>query len=153
MPRLFSYRSTMCNEMVSDATKFATELEAIESVAISRNSSKSVNGVLLVDLGLFVQVLEGDSDAIDEIMHSIYTDKRHTSVTVLLDEVVSKPMFEQWHMKVFMLDELSKVLQQEVSMLRDYCNNNRVDKGLEAVGWMRKLVTTQKPDSSDNFMS
>ncbi|GAA4267575.1 BLUF domain-containing protein [Frondihabitans peucedani] len=64
----------------------------------TNNSSDGVTGMLLYRDGHFLQVLEGDYDAVRAKMAVIAADDRHSDVTTLLEEVVSERRFPEWTM-------------------------------------------------------
>ena len=78
----------------------ALEYEAgrILSVAISRNASLGVTGCLVSTERYFAQVLEGDPDALRELMASIETDERHDEVHTIEFHEVDKRLFPTWSM-------------------------------------------------------
>lgn len=65
----------------------------------ARNLSLGVTGMLLgAANGNFVQVIEGSIAAIEETFARIAHDMRHTSISVLLDQIVSARAFPDWSM-------------------------------------------------------
>lgn len=57
-----------------------------------------VTGGLVCTTDYFAQFLEGPPVAIDELMHSIEADTRHTDVTVLEDRSTSQRSLPDWDM-------------------------------------------------------
>jgi len=74
------------------------EIQNIVDVARARNSTLDVTGGLIATPKSFSQVLEGPSDAIDELMESICRDVRHEQVLVVLDHLVERRRFPLWAM-------------------------------------------------------
>ncbi|MDB5479338.1 MAG: blue light sensor protein [Caulobacteraceae bacterium] len=68
----------------------------IVTVARSRNATLRVTGALISTDGAFAQVLEGPPAAVDELMVSIYRDRRHTDVNVVLVESLAERRFPAW---------------------------------------------------------
>ncbi len=64
-----------------------------------RNIEQEISGILIYHRGVFLQLLEGDADAVKDIFRLIERDRRHKQVTTLL--AADKPggrVFGQWPM-------------------------------------------------------
>lgn len=85
---------------VSTATRAMTEddLEDILRAARSRNKEMDVTGLLLYRDGAFIQVLEGEDDAVQEIYDLIESDERHRGVTLLSTTSIEEREFPNWQM-------------------------------------------------------
>jgi hypothetical protein len=79
-------------------------LTALLDLARSRNSSLNLTGMLIFSKGSFLQVLEGDKLAIDQVFQSICLDARHTSVYVIDKCVIEQRNFGNWTMGFHKLD-------------------------------------------------
>jgi len=73
-------------------------LKAILELARTRNSERSVTGMLLFSEGSFFQVLEGDEKTLDELFTAIAADPRHKRVTKIIDEPIARRDFSAWSM-------------------------------------------------------
>lgn len=92
---------TLCQLVyVSAAVKpfSVAELTALLSKARSRNTPNQISGVLLHQSGSFLQVLEGESEAVDATYTRISKDLRHGKVTLLLRQTIAKRNFSDWSM-------------------------------------------------------
>lgn len=78
----------------------AAELQGLTQVAQSRNGHESITGVLLYDDDQFYQWLEGPTDSIGRVMHSIVNDPRHTGLEVLDKKSDDTRRFGNWTMKL-----------------------------------------------------
>lgn len=76
----------------------AANLEEILTDARNGNKQRGITGVLMYFDDVFVQILEGDRDAISELMVSIARDSRHHSLKVFYEAEVEKRAFESWSM-------------------------------------------------------
>lgn len=87
---------------VSESTGPLDEVELARVVQQSRNNNAldGVTGLLWSDGTRFVQVLEGDAEALDDAMRRIAADPRHRSITVLHDRVVAEREFGSWSMEL-----------------------------------------------------
>jgi hypothetical protein len=75
------------------------DAQAIAEAAAQRNLRVSLTGLLLYTPSHFVQVLEGDHDAIDETLLRIRSDPRHTHVVIIDDREVASREFRAWGMR------------------------------------------------------
>lgn len=91
------------------------------------NDARKVSGVLVYHHGRFIQLLEGRSKSVGEIMDKIRHDPRHTDIQVVLDADVDGQPLCTWLMGFgsedfadsrlgaqtycFSLDEIKKLLQ------------------------------------------
>lgn len=74
------------------------ELAQILADARGGNEARDVTGVLVYADGVFLQVLEGERAALDELIESIRSDKRHHSMKVFRDEPIDERAFSDWRM-------------------------------------------------------
>lgn len=92
MPFQLGYVSTATKQMLRD------DLIRILQVARRNNQGEGITGLLLFDGGNFLQVLEGEKDVVSRVFSRIDRDDRHRDLTVLFEEQVDAPQFEQWSM-------------------------------------------------------
>lgn len=59
------------------------EVENIVAVSLSRNAKLGVTGALISTGSYFAQVLEGEREAVEELMDSIDADPRHMRVKIV----------------------------------------------------------------------
>ncbi len=76
-------------------------LENIQTASIARNSELNITGLLIATKFHFAQVLEGPTEAVDEVMASITIDPRHCEVEVLRREEIAIRQFANWQLAVF----------------------------------------------------
>ena len=74
------------------------DLEEILEQARRSNGSKGITGALVYVDGVFLQILEGDPEAVQELMARISGDVRHETVTVLKQGIVPAAIFSDWKM-------------------------------------------------------
>ncbi|WP_375436018.1 BLUF domain-containing protein [uncultured Hymenobacter sp.] len=75
-----------------------TELQALLAKARSRNEQYNVTGVLLYHEGQFMQLLEGEAEAVHSLYSIIAQDSRHTGILKLADKPISARSFPEWAM-------------------------------------------------------
>lgn len=75
-----------------------TELQDLLAKARSRNEQYGVTGVLLYHEGQFMQLLEGEAEAVHTLYSKIEQDARHTGIFKLADKPISARSFAEWAM-------------------------------------------------------
>jgi Sensors of blue-light using FAD len=74
------------------------ELGTLFTAARSDNKAQGITGALLLSGDWFVQVLEGEQNAVRALFTVIERDPRHTDVTLLDTRPVSERVFARWAM-------------------------------------------------------
>ncbi len=74
------------------------ELADILKKSVQNNTQRNVTGLLLYSKGTFMQVIEGESDAIDALFEIIKSDPRHRDIEAHVRTQVREREFSQWHM-------------------------------------------------------
>lgn len=74
------------------------ELSMILDASVRHNRQNGVTGILLYARGCFLQVLEGEAAALDEVMARISGDMRHHGLFVLDRTAIARRDFGEWHM-------------------------------------------------------
>jgi hypothetical protein len=62
------------------------------------NAKVNITGILLYVQGSIMQVLEGESQAIETLFDRIQTDRRHTDVTRVMNRPIAQRLFPDWTM-------------------------------------------------------
>ena len=85
---------------VSSAVNLMKQDELIELLKIARenNAKLNVTGMLLYHEGNFMQVLEGEEDAVTALYHKIAQDPRHHMVTHIGTRPIKERNFSEWEM-------------------------------------------------------
>ena len=85
---------------VSSATKLWTKEELVELLRASRenNAPQGITGLLLYKDGNFMQMLEGDEQAVTALYERIELDPRHRGAIVLLKGQEDARQFPDWSM-------------------------------------------------------
>jgi len=92
MPYQMIYSSESATPMQMD------DLEEILEHARHSNAEKGITGALLYVDGVFLQVLEGEMEAVQTLMEKIAKDFRHETVTVLKQGPIETTAFSDWDM-------------------------------------------------------
>ena len=125
----------------SSATDQFDEGRIPDLLARSRenNGDRDVTGLLLYEDGTFLQILEGEADAVEELFEIIQNDPRHIECTVLLREPISERAFPDWSMGFRQqipvpaedTADVRSVLQERLTEART--SSRRVDLVLETI--------------------
>lgn len=64
----------------------------------ANNSVDDITGVLMHKKGFFFQVLEGESEAIENILSRLLLDTRHIKLKIVFDSFTESRLFSNWAM-------------------------------------------------------
>jgi hypothetical protein len=110
---------------VSGASAHMTDAGIKEILTASRrnNLRAGITGMLLWADGVFIQILEGEQEAVRALYRRIETDDRHRNLMLVLEQVADKRLFTEWSMGFKQLDaekaEDKKLFQISRSALAD----------------------------------
>ena len=141
MPRLLMYSSEIEQEILQNEGCLVQCLRDIQTVAQTRNFALMVNGVLVVDNGRFLQILEGPHEAIEKLLALIMRDSRHRDIQILIDQPVPTASFTSWNMEVLILNGKDAIPIDELKKFRDSYLLNEKPNGRELGRWVRRLMT------------
>jgi len=91
------------------------DLSAVVATSVRNNGRRRITGALAYQSGTFVQVLEGDPDALSALMEDIEADERHRNVRVLARWPVQAQLFLGWAMVLVDTRKLSPHLAKLLS--------------------------------------
>ena len=74
------------------------ELDGLLRIARKNNAKEDITGMLLYSEGSFFQVLEGEEEKIKHLFKTINKDKRHHSITIVIQESIAERSFADWTM-------------------------------------------------------
>lgn len=69
-------------------------------VALRRNAEDGITGFLHRDDEVFVQVVEGAPEALEDLLGRLHRDTRHYDMRILADETITERQFADWSMGV-----------------------------------------------------
>ena len=106
---------------ISTASKLFDSAELREMLKESnvRNKAAGITGMLLYKEGQFMQVLEGEADAVIATFSRISKDPRHRGIMVLVKGAVQERRFPQWSMA---FRDLNLPDHQEVPGFSEFLN-------------------------------
>ena len=95
------------------ASRFArgvgpNDIQDIVRVSRKHNEEIGVTGVLCYDPHFFLQCLEGDRDAVNELYNHIIRDERHKNIRLLEYSDIDERVFPSWSMAYIRIDEITR---------------------------------------------
>jgi hypothetical protein len=97
------YRSTSSEKVISNEA-----LRDLMRQATDANRASGITGLLILSGNQFLQVLEGPSDAVNQLFGRIMRDKRHKDIQLLTFEQIGPTYFDDWNMYLVDLFDLPK---------------------------------------------
>ena len=131
------YRSD--SELTGSSRAVREAAFAIAEESCVRNSAAGVTGALMFIGGVFVQVLEGESEAVEAVFERICGDFRHRRVVLIDFSEVPERVFDDFGMVAFEGDERARALFPTVSEATTFARSNRLSANM-AVDVMRALL-------------
>ncbi len=89
-------------QLIYCSQPFGYNLEILSSILTTsrfNNKRRDITGALICREDIFLQLLEGPKEEIEETYDSIKRDDRHVNVQHLLDHNIDKRLFPAWAMK------------------------------------------------------
>jgi hypothetical protein len=86
------------NHIGGTSGKMVASLNTIMEAAIRNNQRANITGALIFDSLWFVQILEGEREAVSETLRRIMRDERHDNVTVMDATLIEQRHFGNWWM-------------------------------------------------------
>ncbi len=74
------------------------DIQDILTTARTNNSDQDICGMLCYESNWFLQALEGDREAVNELFLEIADDVRHDDVVIISYAQVDECIFPNWHM-------------------------------------------------------
>jgi hypothetical protein len=103
----------------SVATKEVPDADILDILNLSRgnNSKNNITGILIYQKKTreFMQILEGEKEAIFNLLDTIENDPRHTSIYLIFDEEIKERYFKNWSMAFADLETVEKSKLEGIS--------------------------------------
>ena len=91
------------NHLGSSGGKMIASLNSILDASNRNNQRDGITGALLFDTMWFIQILEGEREAISATLRRIMGDERHDAITVMDARPIETRQFGNWWMGLAML--------------------------------------------------
>ncbi len=75
-----------------------SQLNDIVEVSAYRNAEAGITGILTLQNGYFIQLLEGAPSALDLLMLHLHFDKRHKDIHIVARETIARKDITGWSM-------------------------------------------------------
>ena len=98
----------------------------ILGASIANNRPAELTGLLVLHDGWFVQALEGRSQSIARLMHTILQDRRHTDVKIIGAGFADARAFQDWDMVAAHAGKEADPLLTELGMIARF-NGHKLD--------------------------
>ncbi|WP_343528547.1 BLUF domain-containing protein [Sphingomonas sp.] len=72
--------------------------QAILNVSRRNNGMDGISGILWIEQGRYLQLIEGPVDSVGDAFERIKRDTRHTDIHILDDRMTDSPEFGDWAM-------------------------------------------------------
>ena len=72
------------------------ECAEIKRISSAKNSEAEISGILILRRGRFIQRLEGEKTAVNQLIDIIEADKRHRKFKILHFAEISQRYFDDW---------------------------------------------------------
>jgi hypothetical protein len=93
------------------------QIRQIIDEAIAFNAQVGITGCLVSDRGYFLQLLEGEKNAVDELYKKIKIDSRHSQAEILSTGYTKNRIFESW--KMGYVEMLAKTTEEKEELARN----------------------------------
>lgn len=103
---------------VSESEKIS-DLVPITETARAYNAANDITGIFSYNHGYYLQVIEGENDAVESLVKRIWVDKRHQNVTEILDVEIDERFFTDWSMNLIPLLKRNETFQTFVDSVND----------------------------------
>jgi len=114
--RLFRIVYMSRNRLPGTPEEVQAAVDSILDASRRNNVPAGVGGVLMFNNGCFLQVLEGDYDAVSSTFERIQRDERHDEVVVLDAGYQGDRLFSDWSMAFVGLDASDTLRHRALSL-------------------------------------
>lgn len=92
------HRVIYLSRAVGPAARELLPLAEILGASQRNNRARGLTGLLLAHDGWFLQVLEGQAEAIERLLADLRGDSRHREIRILSSGPIERPLFPHWSM-------------------------------------------------------
>ena len=134
------------------------DLSRIYSCARRFNLKNNISGVLSYSVGYYIQIIEGEDQAVNDLFSKVSKDKRHTNPIIIFDSTISKRSFSHWPMKLLQSISHDKIFNRFIDnkkhlvtglsthqkfLLNKFCNFE-LPKNPNTNSYQRKTIKLEK---------
>lgn len=94
----------------SSAVRLFNRAELIELLEASHQANREhgITGMLLYRGGNFIQVIEGENEAVIQLYENIKADPRHNNIILLSQDPILERQFADWSMGFRNIDQMTR---------------------------------------------
>lgn len=130
------------SELASDEDNVNKLLADVVAKSKINNPRRGISGLLFYHNGRFLQIIEGEQDALEQLMAILQQDPRHTDIVRIIDENIYQRSFAQWNMDSLNLSPDETIDVKELQIIRDVIKRNMdIDTGILAEFYKAMLAT------------
>ena len=93
----------------------SSDLYSICQSSKLKNPAKDITGVLFYHQKIFLQVIEGEKNDLEELMHTLEKDSRHCDLKRVVDEKIIKKSFHSWNMDTFNVEDSQTINYEKIA--------------------------------------
>ena len=108
--------------------KLEKSLSEIEDVAQKKNSEMEITGALFYLNSRFLQIIEGEKAALEDLMKTLQHDPRHSDIVYLKDSPIEKRSMATWDMEIFNLETDKKQSLKTLQIITETFQQNLFDE-------------------------
>lgn len=130
------------SELASDEDDVNKLLADVVAKSKINNPRRGISGLLFYHNGRFLQIIEGEHDALEQLMSILQQDSRHKDIVRIIDEDIYQRSFAQWNMDSLNLSPDETIDLKELEIIRDVIKRNMdIDTGILAEFYKAMLAT------------
>mgnify|MGYP000120767883 CR=1 FL=1 len=108
--------------------KLEKSLSEIEDVAQKKNSEMEITGALFYLNSRFLQIIEGEKAALEDLMKTLHHAPRHSDIVYLKDSPIEKRSMATWDMEIFNLETDKKQSLKTLQIITETFQQNLFDE-------------------------
>ena len=106
------------------------------------NKVKKITGLIIYHKSQFIQLIEGDKDAINSLYSSIQADKRHYDVETLLSKSSNQSLWNEWSMAFYdFSDPVDQNNYLRLLLESSFENANKKEKNSPVLSTLRENIS------------
>lgn len=133
---LLMYSSDYTGELEDMPRDFRKILMA----ARTNNPKHDITGILFFDQNKFIQILEGEKEALHNLLEVIRQDPIHMNINLLMDCTIDRRELENWNMKAFDLTGHSNKDWSLLEDFRDAYQTNFKPSSVQIISWLNQFI-------------
>ena len=122
------YSSTSVSKL--GTTGMPDNLSSLVKSSKERNVKHGITGALYYSHGRYLQIIEGESKAVDRLMVNILKDNRHEDCLIQIDTKIEQRIFPVWRCQLVMVVDtdayLRKFIKQYSKLLKAMPSESRI---------------------------